>query len=96
VIIADLEELGGPTTGVVELPHRLFWQPNRRVSLDRPALLAWMYETVLREATTADELRTWLDRDTLIRLWPELFLPRGVRSAWEERHPSLRARSRAA
>jgi hypothetical protein len=55
-----------------------------------------MYETVLREATTADELRTWLDRDTLIRLWPELFLPRGVRSAWEERHPSLRARSRAA
>jgi hypothetical protein len=96
VLVADLGELRGPTTGVVELPHRLFWQPNRRVDLDRPALLAWMYETVLREAATVDELRTWLDRENLIRLWPELFLPRGVRLAWEERHPALRTRSRAA
>ena len=96
VVVADLGELHGPTSGVVELSHRLFWQPNRRVNLDRPALLAWMYETVLREAATAEELRTWLDRDSLIRLWPDLFLPRGVRLAWEERHPALRTRSRAA
>jgi len=74
----------------------LFWQPNRRVNLGRPALLAWMYETVLREATTADELRTWLDCEILIKLWPELYVPRGVRLAWEERHPVLRAASRAA
>jgi hypothetical protein len=41
------------------------------------------------------ELNTWLDADTLRRLWPELYLPKGVRRAWELRHPEL-ARLRAA
>jgi hypothetical protein len=95
VTVSDLSELCGPTSGVVELPHRLFWQPERQVNLDRPALLAWMYETVLREATTVEELRSWLDGPTLVRLWSDLFVPRGVRRAWEERHPSLRARAAA-
>ncbi len=63
------------------------------INLDRPAMLAWMYETVLREAATADELRAWLDGPTLVRLWGDIFVPRGVRQAWEERHPSLRARA---
>jgi len=95
VTVPDLAELHGPTSGMVELPHRLFWQPDRHVNLDRPALLSWMYETVLREATTVEELRTWLDGPTLVRLWNDLFVPRGVRLAWEERHPSLRARAAA-
>jgi hypothetical protein len=93
--VSDLNELRGPTGGVVELPHRLFWQHNRHVNLDRPALLAWMYETVLREAASAEELRAWLDGPTLVRLWSDLFVPRGVRLAWEERHPSLRVRAAA-
>jgi hypothetical protein len=92
VVVDDLSGLHGPVTGVVELPHRLFWQPSRRVDIGKPALLSWMYETVLREAATVDELRAWLDGDTLVRLWPELFLPAGVRAAWEERHPVLRLR----
>jgi hypothetical protein len=96
VVAADLSELHGPTSGVVELPHRLFWQPDRHVDLDNPALLAWMYETVLREAATVDELRTWLHGSTLVRLWPRLFVPRGVRRAWEERHPALHAGDLAA
>ena len=50
VVAADLADLHGPTSRVVELPHRLFWQLDRHVDLDNPALLAWMYETVLREA----------------------------------------------
>jgi len=33
-----------------------------------------------REAARPDELRTWLEGPTLIRLWPDLYLPRGVRS----------------
>jgi len=31
------------------------------------------------------------DGDTLIALWPDLYLPKGVRQAWEDRHPVLRA-----
>lgn len=90
VIAADLAELSGPTHGVVELPHRLHWQPNRRVNIDNPALLRWVYETVLVEAVTAAELSTWLHGPTLVRLWPDLWVPRGVRQAWEDRHPQLR------
>ncbi len=91
-----LSELNGPTSGIVELPHRLFWQPDRHVDLDRPGLLAWMYETVLTEAIRIEELQTWLHGPTLTRLWPALYLPRGVRRAWEERHPVLRAQGIAA
>jgi hypothetical protein len=46
---------------------------------------------VLREASRPEDLTGYLDRDTLIGLWPGLRLPRGVRQAWEERHPQLRA-----
>jgi hypothetical protein len=75
VVVTDLSRLHGPTGGVVELPHRLFWQPDRRVNLDNPAVLAWMYETVLREAVTDEELCAWLDEQTLRRLWDDLFFP---------------------
>jgi hypothetical protein len=96
VVVADLAELRGPTSGVVELPNRLFWQPDRHFDLDDADALAWMYENVLREAVRTEELRTWLDGGTLVRLWPEIFVPRGVRSAWERRHPSLRSHALAA
>jgi hypothetical protein len=46
---------------------------------------------VLREASRPEDLTGYLDRDTLIALWPQLRLPRGVRQAWEEHHPQLRA-----
>ncbi|MFC0004067.1 hypothetical protein [Micromonospora siamensis] len=96
VVVLDLGELRGPVSGVVELPHRLFWQPERRVDLDSPGLLPWMYETVLTEAVDPDELRDWLHGPTLTALWPDLYLPRGVRRAWEEHHAVLRARNIAA
>lgn len=92
-IVRSLGELHGPLSGVVELPHRMFWQPDRHVDLDNPALLRWAYETVLREAATGDELRAWLDGPTLIRVWPDLFLPRWVRQAWQQSHPELAAQA---
>lgn len=96
VVAPSLADLHGPVTGIVELPNRLFWQPDRHVDLDAPGLLSWMYETVLREAATVDELRAWLHGPTLVRLWPDLYVPAGVRQAWAERHPALRVRNIAA
>jgi hypothetical protein len=90
VIAARLANLHGPTSGVVELPLRLFWQPDRHVDLDSPGLLPWMYETVLREAHSVEELEQWLDGPTLERVWPDLYLPAVVRQAWQQRHPVLR------
>lgn len=97
LVTGTLTELAGPTRGVVELPLRLWWNPHRRFDLGQHTMLLWMYENVLREAVRADELRTHLHGATLIRIWPELNLPRGVRAAWEARHPALRrAAARAA
>jgi hypothetical protein len=91
LVATDLAALAGPTTGTVELPLRLFWCPDRTFDLDAPGMLAWMYQTVLREATRPEDLAEFLDGATLTALWPDLFLPRGVRAAWEEQHPLLRA-----
>jgi hypothetical protein len=90
VVTGTLGELTGPATGLVELPLRLWWNPQRTFDLGVPTMLAWMYENVLREAVRADELRSYLHGPTLARVWPELNLPRAVRTAWEARHPQLR------
>jgi len=91
LVAADLADLRGPVSGTVELPLRLFWAPDRAFDLDDPDMLRWMYQTVLREAIHAGELAAYLNGARLTAVWPELFLPRGVRAAWEERHPVLRA-----
>jgi DNA invertase Pin-like site-specific DNA recombinase len=92
LVIDDLADLRGPVSGSVKLPLRLFWSlPDHRFDLDDPDIRRWYYETVLREASRAEDLATYLDGATLASLWPGLFLPKGVRRAWEERHRSLRA-----
>lgn len=96
VVVDDLAALSGPTHGVVELPHRLLWRPDRHVDLGEAWQVRLMYEAVLTEAVARDELTAWLDAPTLVRVWDELYLPRGVRRAWEERHPALRSARAAA
>ncbi len=92
IVVTDLASLRGPSRGTVVLPLRLYWSgPSPDFDLQAPHLRRWLYEIVLREASRPEDLTGYLDRDTLIALWPELYLPRGVRQAWEERHPQLRA-----
>jgi hypothetical protein len=50
---------------------------------------------VLREAGRPEDLTAYLDGETLIALWPDLYLPKGVRQAWEDKHPALRAAAAA-
>jgi hypothetical protein len=90
LVPGTLGELTGPTRGLVELPLRLWWGPQRAFDLAEPTMLAWMYENVLRESIRVEELRAYLHGPTLIRVWPQLNLPRAVRAAWEARHPRLR------
>lgn len=91
LVVTDLADLHGPVNGTVELPHRLCWQPKRTFDLDKPPMRRWIYEIVLREAVRPEDLSAFLDRDTLVAIWKDLFLPRGVRRAWEEQHPVLAA-----
>jgi len=97
LVAASLADLRGPARGVVELPLRLFWSaPDRTFDLDQPSMLQAMYEAVLREASRPDDLASYLNGEVLAAVWPELFLPKGLRRAWEDRHPALRAARLAA
>lgn len=47
------------------------------------------YRVVLLKAGSPLDHEQWLDRDELLRLWPDLYLPRVVRAAWQVEHPVL-------
>ncbi|MFB9238266.1 hypothetical protein ACFFWC_22365 [Plantactinospora siamensis] len=91
LVARTLAELRGPVSGSIELPHRMVWQSAelRRFDLDDPYQRCRVYEIVLREAVRSTELRSLLNGDLLRRVWPELYLPRGVRTAWEDHHGEL-------
>lgn len=89
VVAASLAELHGPTQGVVRLERALDWSADPRYDLDDPGDLAVLYQTVLNQASTAVQLHRWLDADTLRRIWPTLWLPARVRTAWEAKFPEL-------
>lgn len=89
-VVADsLDELVGPTTGLVELPLRLDWSEQGTYNLAEPRELNLMYEVVLREAMDIQDLRRYLNGPMLRAVWRQLFLPRRVRDLWEERFPEL-------
>src|SRR5215472_13163968 len=55
-----------------------------------PGLAALSAGGIARTGTSsglrAEELTAFLNRDELIAMWPTLFVPRGVRQAWEDEH----------
>lgn len=92
VIAASLADLRGPTDGTVELPIWLYWSsPDHTFNLADRGMRRWLYQIVLRQASSLEDLATYLNGDMLIALWPDLFLPKGVRRAWEDRHLALQA-----
>ena len=91
VIPASLSDLRGPVTGVVTLDQRLDWSGDGRYDLDDPGDLQVLYQTVLNQAGTADELSQWLDKQTLLQVWHELWLPGRLRALWQAHFPELSA-----
>jgi hypothetical protein len=85
----SLEELTGPTSGVVELPLRLVWSGQDRFDLSDPLQRNLMYEIVIRESMRPEDLRAYLDGRTLQSVWRQLWLPRKVRGLWESRFSEL-------
>jgi hypothetical protein len=92
IVLTNLGSLRAPAHGVVELPLRLFWSSSDHCfDLDSASTRRWLYQTLLREASRPSDLTDYLNGGVLIRLWPDLRLPAGVRRAWEELHPVLRS-----
>ncbi|MFD9097816.1 hypothetical protein [Streptomyces collinus] len=93
----SLDELHGPTEGVVELPPHVAWSGMTVYDLSKPRQRMGLYRTVLHEGLR-DDLPQFLNRDLLLQMWPQLrtLVGRTVRSVWEEAFPQLAARARAA
>lgn len=68
-IVPDtLEELTGPTGGVVELPGHLDWGPRRVYNLDDFSDTRLLYMRVIRESTHVADLRRFLNAQVLMQL----------------------------
>ena len=84
-----LDELAGPTSGVVRLPGHLDWSGNAVYDLDSPGRIVDLYRTVLMEAADQADLAQYLEGGMLRRLWTMLWLPHALRAAWEARFADL-------
>jgi hypothetical protein len=86
---ARLTDLTGPTSGLIDLPITIDWGPKRLYDMAEDSDRRIVYERVLREAATADEVAHFVNGVVLVEVWPRLFLPRRVRDIWQGRFPEL-------
>jgi hypothetical protein len=87
----NLADLRGPHGGTVILDRSLDWNGDGTYDLDDAGNLQIMYQTVLNQAATADDLCRWLDGYVLRRIWSSLWLPAPLRALWQSRFPELAA-----
>ncbi|MCT2547473.1 transcriptional regulator [Streptomyces atratus] len=93
----SLDELHGPTHGVVELPLHMARSGMTSYDMSKPRQHMGLYRTVLHEGLR-DDLPRYINRDLLLQLWPVLrtLVGRTVRTVWEDSFPQLASRTRAA
>lgn len=86
----SLDDLRGPSSGVVALPLHLAWSGLREYDLDNPRLRRSMYQVVLAEGRRADVER-YICADHLRGDWSNLrkLMGRPLRQAWEQHFPGL-------
>lgn len=81
----SLDELRGPTSGVVRLPLRIHWSGPDPQGVEWDTGSAddrrWLYEIVLREGDL-DDVRRWVNGRSLVDRWDDLHLPPWLRRAW--------------
>ena len=93
-IPTDMVDDSAPkASGIISLPARVRWSgPDKTYDLGKRSDLIRVYEQVLREGTD-DDVRHFIEPDTLAELWDDLVLPPHVRTAWAnwfQQHRSIR------
>lgn len=89
IVAPDLDALRGPLHGRRQLPLHLDSSARPFYDFGTRRHRAQAYQLVLLEAAAPVDLEQWLQRAELLRLWPELYLPRTVRAAWQREHRIL-------
>jgi hypothetical protein len=86
---ARLTDLTGPTQGTIDLPVTIDWGPKRTYNMAIDADRRVVYELVLQEAGSTEEVSQYVNGQVLAKVWAQLWLPRRIRNTWEERLPEL-------
>ncbi len=71
-------------SGTVTLPRHIAWSFPCTYDLGDRKSLRSCYAKVMTEGLD-DDVRYYIDLDTLLELWDELWLSRHVRAAWSTR-----------
>ena len=74
-VAEDLDRLHGPTTGATSLPLAIEASHRTAYDFGDAHQRTEAYRVVLMETLTQDDLVSWVDRDELVRVWPDLYLP---------------------
>lgn len=90
LIPENLDDLHGPTRGVVTLPTWIDWTPRKTYNLDDKFDRAAFYQVVISEAKPS-EMAEYLDRETLIRIWPSIGIGKQAAQTWEQHFPQLKS-----
>ena len=69
-------------SGVVALPGHIAWSPPFEYDFNDRRDLRCAYVRVMTEGLE-DDVRRYIDLDTLVELWSELYLSPHVRGPWE-------------
>jgi len=85
----SLDALKGSSERIVILPIELDWTPYNTYDLSRPQERTRLYQTVLSEAGSEEDVCRYIDRSGLEKGWVDLRLPKRVRYAWESVFPRL-------
>ncbi|MCL2883330.1 MAG: hypothetical protein FWF30_02520, partial [Coriobacteriia bacterium] len=85
----SLTDLHGPDSGVIRLPHSIYWGPDRWFNLAHRSSLHLVYQMVLQEGSIED-IDTYLDQTTLLSIWNELSLPPRLSDLWQRKVCGMR------
>ncbi len=88
----SLDDLRGPTSGVVRVRPRIDTSPDPVYDLADPGQRWSLYNAVVREGLPSEQAAI-LNRALLIDSWADLNLPARCRATWEARFPELAAAS---
>lgn len=84
----SLDELHGPTSGIVRVRPHINTSPNPVYDLAKPSQQWSLYSAVVRDGLPSEQAAI-LNRDMLCTLWVGLNLPTRCRAIWEAKFPPL-------
>ena len=85
----SLSALRGPDSGTLDLPIAVYWGPSHSFDLAEAGERRMAYRALVREGTPPVQ-EALLNKELLLREWPNLILPSRCQALWEERFPELR------